>query len=130
VLCPVGARPETVALLDWAAEFCMRVGASLNVLHVIRPIADWPTVAWEAEMQEELRQAAHARIAALQAEARVEAPMRVLVGEIAATIAERAREDEADLILIGRGAVQAALGRLRTHAYGIIQRSPCPVLSV
>ena len=32
--------------------------------------------------------------------------------------------------VLGRGSLQAPLGRLRTHAYGIIQRSPCPVLSV
>ena len=36
----------------------------------------------------------------------------------------------ADLIVIGRGSAQAALGRLRTHVYGVVQQSPCPVLSV
>ena len=42
---------------------------------------------------------------------------------------EHAREEDADLILIARGSLQAPQGRLRTHAYGIIQRSRCPVLS-
>jgi nucleotide-binding universal stress UspA family protein len=54
----------------------------------------------------------------------------VAIGDIAATVNEHAREEDADLILIGRGSLQAPLGRLRTHAYGIIQRSRCPVLSV
>jgi hypothetical protein len=36
----------------------------------------------------------------------------------------------ADLVLIGRGSISSTLGRLRTHAYQIIQRSPCPVISV
>jgi hypothetical protein len=40
------------------------------------------------------------------------------------------RQEDADLILIGRGIVTETLGRLRTHAFGIVQRSPCPVLSV
>ena len=69
-------------------------------------------------------------IVSLQATAGLHAPLRVAVGEIVATVTEHAREEDADLILIGRGSLQSALGRLRTHAYGIIQRSPCPVLSV
>ena len=35
-----------------------------------------------------------------------------------------------DLILIGRGMLHETMGRLRTHAYGIIRHAPCPVLSV
>jgi len=57
-------------------------------------------------------------------------PLRVAVGEIVATITEEARQEGADLIVLGRGAIYEPLGRLRTHAHGIIQRSPCPVLSV
>jgi hypothetical protein len=36
----------------------------------------------------------------------------------------------ADLVVIGRGVLNGTLGRLRTHAYGIIRQSPSPVLSV
>jgi nucleotide-binding universal stress UspA family protein len=57
-------------------------------------------------------------------------PLRVAVGEIVNTITEEARQEGADLIVLGRGAMHETLGRLRTHAHGIIQRSPCPVLSV
>jgi nucleotide-binding universal stress UspA family protein len=77
-----------------------------------------------------VRQAAQTAIMSLQASAGVHAPLRVAVGDIVATVTEHAREENADLILIGRGSLQSSLGRLRTHAYGIIQRSPCPVLSV
>jgi nucleotide-binding universal stress UspA family protein len=52
------------------------------------------------------------------------------VGEIVTTITEEARQEGADLIVLGRGPMHETLGRLRTHAHGIIQRSPCPVLSV
>ena len=75
-------------------------------------------------------QTAHAKILSLQTLAAVQAPLRVAVGDIAATVTNDAREEDADLILIGRGSLQSDLGRLRTHAYGIIQRSPCPVLGV
>jgi hypothetical protein len=33
------------------------------------------------------------------------------------------------LLVIGRGTVSESFGRLRTHAFGIIQRSPCPIVS-
>jgi hypothetical protein len=35
-----------------------------------------------------------------------------------------------DLVVIARGAILGGLGRLRTHAYSIINKSPVPVLSV
>ena len=130
ILCAVDGRPESVALLKWAADFSTRVGAALKVLHVIRPITDWPTLESEGALQEKMRHAAHAQIVSLQAAAGVQAPLRVAIGDIAATVTEHASEEDADLILIGRGSLQAPLGRLRTHAYGIIQRSRCPVLSV
>jgi nucleotide-binding universal stress UspA family protein len=130
ILCAVDGSPASGALLEWAADFSTRVGATLKLLHVVGPITDWPSLESERALQEQVRQAAHAKIVSLQASAGVQAPLRVAVGDIVATVTEDAREENADLILIGRGALQSALGRLRTHAYGIIQRSPCPVLSV
>jgi nucleotide-binding universal stress UspA family protein len=130
ILCAVDGGPSSGALLKWAADFSARVGAALTLLHVVGPITDWPSLDSERALQEQVRQTAHAKIVSLQASAGVHAPLRVAVGDIVATVAEHAQEEEADLILIGRGSLHAALGRLRTHAYGIIHRSPCPVLSV
>jgi nucleotide-binding universal stress UspA family protein len=130
ILCAVDRRPESGALLTWAADFSTRVGAALKVLHVVGPITDWPSLEPEGALQEQVRQAAHAQIMSLQTAAGVHAPLRVATGDIVATVAEHAREEGADLLLIGRGSLHAPLGRLRTHAHGIIQRSPCPVLSV
>jgi nucleotide-binding universal stress UspA family protein len=85
----------------------------------------------ERELQEQAREEARAKILALQrAAGGVEAPVRIAVGQIANTVTEEARQEGADLIVIGRGSLQSPLGRLRTHAHGIIQKSPCPVLSV
>jgi nucleotide-binding universal stress UspA family protein len=47
--------------------------------------------------------------------------------EVVANIAARR---EAGLVVIGRSSPSGVLGRLRTHSYSIIRRSPCPVLSV
>jgi nucleotide-binding universal stress UspA family protein len=54
----------------------------------------------------------------------------VAVGDVAGAVREEARRHSADLIVIGRGLLHERLGRLRTHSYGIIRHSPCPVLSV
>ena len=130
ILCAVDGSAASGALLTWAADFSTRVGAALKLLHVVGSITDWPSLERERALQEQVRQAAQTAIMSLQASAGVHAPLRVAVGDIVATVTEHAREENADLILIGRGSLQSALGRLRTHAYGIIQRSPCPVLSV
>jgi nucleotide-binding universal stress UspA family protein len=130
VLCAFDAMNDSTKLLRWAADFSHRLGAALKLLHVVNPISDWPTLERARELQEQVRQAAEARVKSIRASAGVDAPLRIAVGDTAATVAEQAREEDADLIVIGRGSLPSSLGRLRTHAYGIIQRSPCPVLSV
>ena len=130
VLCALDGSEQSPVVLRRAVEFCRQIEAALNLLHVVRPASDWLALESERELQEQLRNEARTRLDAIRKSAGVDAPLRVAVGEIAATVAEEARQEGADLVLLGRGSLQSTLGRLRTHAYGIIQRSPCPVLSV
>jgi len=58
------------------------------------------------------------------------APLSMPVGQIVRMVVEEAVRERADLLILGRGSVAEPFGRLRTHAFGIIQRSPCPVISV
>ena len=117
-------------LLQWADRFCHAVAAQLHVLHVVRPITDWPSLERERELQDEIREEARKNIDKIEQEAGVSAPICVPVGEIVNTVVEEARQDEADLIIIGRGSLPESFGGLRTHSFGIVQRSRCPVLSV
>src|SRR5579862_9074153 len=130
ILYAVDGTPATPALMQWAAEFSQRMGASLKFLHVAPRISDWLALPGERELQEQVRDQARANIDALKRTVGLEAPVRVAVGQIVDTVTEEARQEGADLVLIGRGSLQSPLGRLRTHAYGIIQKSPCPVASV
>jgi hypothetical protein len=57
----------------------------------------------------------------------VVADLRAIVGE---TTAAQAREQHADLVIIGQGLLHEHFGRLRTHAFSIIQQSGCPVLRI
>lgn len=102
-----------------------------KVLHDAKcPISDALALPPESALQEEVNQQARAKIESLQKSAGVEASLEIAVGSVAEAVAKAAEQQGVNLILIGRGSLQGSLGRLRTHAYGIIHKSPCPVLSV
>jgi nucleotide-binding universal stress UspA family protein len=130
IICALDGSEKSLALAQWAAGFSHQVGASLQLLHVVRSISDWLSLESQQSLQEELRMEARNRIEGGLKTAGLDLPLRVAVGEIVATITEEARQESADLIVLGRGGMHETLGRLRTHAHGIIQRSPCPVMSV
>jgi len=130
ILCALDGSDQSVALARWASEFGRQLGASVQLFHVVRPVSDWLALETEQELQEEVRTESRARLESSLKAVGLELPLRIAVGEIVATITEEARQDGADLIVVGRGALHETLGRLRTHVHGIIQRSPCPVLSV
>jgi nucleotide-binding universal stress UspA family protein len=130
ILCAVDGSEKSLTIAQWAVDFSHQVGASLQLMHVVRPISDWLSLESEQALQEELRTEARNRIETSLNSGGLDLPLRIAVGEIVNTITEEARQEGADLIVLGRGAIHETLGRLRTHAHGIIQRSPCPVLSV
>ena len=116
IVCAVDATNEGVPLVQHAALFSKRVGATLTILRVVEP--------------EEVRDTASKAVESMLAAAQVEATTRVVVGDIVRRAAEAAREEHADLIIVGRGAIREPFARLRNHSLGIIEQSPCPVLSV
>jgi nucleotide-binding universal stress UspA family protein len=130
ILCAIDGSAATPSIARWAFEFAQAAGARLNLLHVVGPVSDWPSLQRERELQEQVREDAHERITTMLRSADVSGEVRVAVGGIVQTATEHARQAQVDLMIIGRGAVPEPFGRLRTHAFGIIQRSPCPVLSV
>lgn len=131
VLCAVDGTAKTGALAQWAAEYSRHIGAALKLLHVVPPLSDWLSLPSERELQEQARETARARIEdQLKSVGLADLTPRVAVGQIADTVTEEARQEGADVVIIGRGTLQGRMGRLRTHAYAIIQKSPCPVVSV
>jgi len=130
ILCALDATTEGVPLLQHAALFSKRVGAALSVLHVVEPVSDWPSLARERALQEEVRDTASRAIESMLGCAGITARTRVVVGGVVPRAAEAAREEKADLVIVGRGALREPFRWARTHAFGIIEQSPCPVLSV
>src|SRR5665213_1771821 len=120
ILCALDGSETSLALAKWAADFSRQAGAGLQLLHVVRTIIDWLSLESEQELQEELRTESRNRIETSLKSGGLDLPLRVAVGEIVATITEEARQEGADLIVLGRGAMHETLGRLRTHAHAII----------
>ena len=54
ILCAVDGRPESGALLTWAANFSTRVGATLKLLHVVGPMPDSPSFEREGALEEQV----------------------------------------------------------------------------
>jgi nucleotide-binding universal stress UspA family protein len=130
VLCAVDGGGQTVSLLRWASDFCASCGARLQLLHVVAPVTDIGWLASERQRQEQFRQSESSRVETICRGASIVAPLQVVVGEVGPTVADVVRRTGVDLVIIGRGAIVEPFGRLRAQALGIIQRSPCPVLSV
>src|SRR6476469_4496673 len=98
-------------------------------MHVVSGVQGWPERQLDQEFEETLRAPARETIEKLQKSVGVKTPLCVAEGEIAGAVREEAELHKSDLIIIGRGLLHDTLGRLRTHALGIIRKSPCPVLS-
>jgi nucleotide-binding universal stress UspA family protein len=130
ILCAIDRTPEAVKVMKWAAGYSQKMGAQLKLLHVVGPISDCLSLPGEQRLQDEIRKEASTQIASLRQTAGIDAPFCVAVGEITDVVTEEARQEQADLVLMGRGSLPNTLGRLHTHVYGIIQQSPCPVLSI
>jgi nucleotide-binding universal stress UspA family protein len=131
VLCAVDGTPKSVPLLEWSAQFARDTGAVLRLVHVAAGGTEaWPERHLNREFEEMVRKEARETVERLQRTVGVEAPLCIATGDIADGIREEARRHAADLIVIGRGLLHETLGRLRTHAYGIIRQAPCPVISI
>jgi nucleotide-binding universal stress UspA family protein len=130
ILCAVDLSQRSHPALHWAKQFAADTQSRLTIVHatplalaagVGAPIPDW---------RPELDDAAREEIARLQQSEGTHAAVTIVAGEVAHAVRAAAEEVEADLLVIGRGAENGHLGRLRNHAYPIIRHSPCPVVSV
>lgn len=130
VLCAVDASPASIELMRSAAEWCKMLGATLRLVHAVPAIEAWPERTMDQEFEETLRENARRTIQNLEKASDIEVPVCVGAGAVPDVVREEALQHKTDLIVIGRGALQGTLGRLRTHSHGIIRNAPCPVLSV
>lgn len=131
ILCACDLSPKSVESMRWAADFAARSGGSLEMVHAVPAAEARPERYFDTELVAVLANEARERIGKLLAESGLTAAaIHTRGGSPDRVIHEVAAETRADLLVIGRGAVAAGLGRLRAHGYSIIGNSPCPVVSV
>jgi nucleotide-binding universal stress UspA family protein len=126
-LCAVDDDIRDVQLLKWAAQLASEQRAMLQLVHAVTTPA---AIAEKSDsLYAALNRLARARLDALQHNAGTNVEITLGFGPVWRVVREVAVEHRADLILIGRGAIQQGLGRLRSNAYAVIREAPCPVIS-
>lgn len=130
IVCAVDGPLKSGPVVDWAAKFAAEMKADLYLVHAIPVPATWPERQLNQEYESVLRQNAREQIERYMQAANLHAPVRVVAGDVNTVVRDEALQRNADLVIIGRGMLDETLGRLRTHAYGIIRSAPCPVISV
>jgi nucleotide-binding universal stress UspA family protein len=130
ILCAVDGTPRSVSLMQWSANLASDLGATLRLVHVVAGVERSSHRSFDSGHDQDLHDQARDTIHKLQETAGVNAPLCIIAGGVAEGVREEARRHGTDLVVIGRGVLHETLGRLRTHSYGIIRRSPSPVISV
>lgn len=127
--CAVDLGPHSEAVLRWAGDFAQRFGSRLTVIHASAQLAPTLGVVHDPEFRAHLADLMTAQVADLVRKTGIDAEIKLAAGEPAKAVAEAARENGSDVLVIGR-TPPGLMGRLRTTAYAIIRQSPCPVISV
>jgi nucleotide-binding universal stress UspA family protein len=130
ILCAVDMAAASIPLMRAAGNLAKEFGSALRLVHAVPGIEAWPERQMDQEFEQTIRENARRTVQELQKAADIDVPVCVGAGTVADVVREEALQHGADLIIIGRGALQETMGRLRTHAYGIIRHAPCPVLSI
>lgn len=130
VVCAIDNAPGCVPLFRWARDLTKALGASLSVVHALPAVDETSDNCGEAEVRRYLLSEAQKSFSARFASEPEAVSVNLRGGGIATVVREAALAEHADLVVIGRGHSDRALGRLRSSAYSIIRTSPCPVISV
>jgi nucleotide-binding universal stress UspA family protein len=130
IICAVDSDSSAVSVIRWAGWLAQRYEAALNIVHVIPGMDEISNNRGEVQVRRYLSKRAEADLSVIMDQAGIRGDLLLRGGSISAKLAETARQQHADLMVIGRGHTRLALGRLRTHSFSIIREAPCPVLSV
>lgn len=129
IVCALDIRDEAVAVLRFARALAREFSAKVQVVHSVPKAETRPNKYFDFDLHACLMDSARVAISKLQREAGTEFPITLKDCAVPRAVSEFALEQNAGLVVIGRGTLQEPLGRLRTHAYQIIRDAPCPVLS-
>lgn len=132
ILCAIDGTERSGDLIRLASQLADAEKTGVELVHVIPALwLDPESQAGATEnIQTVLEADAKARIEYLQSTCGTRFPVHIVYGDLPKAVAAQVQRASARLLIIGRGHMHAALGRLRTHVNAIIERAGCPVLSV
>jgi nucleotide-binding universal stress UspA family protein len=130
VLCAVDTDEHGESVLKWAWQFAQQQNLELQLVHAVAGADGMWTEESDPSMYDFLFHAARAQFANLQAAAGTSLDIRLIGGSVGSAVHQAALDYDADLIVIGRGAIQGTFGRLKNNASAIIRAAPCPVISI
>ena len=130
VACAIDLGPQSNAALKTAAGIAHETKGDVLVVHAIPSIEVRPASYLDTDFSAHLSAEARVRVEELQDQTDTNFKVCIQGGDPADVVARVACAHKVDLVVIARGAILGGLGRLRTHAYSIINKSPVPVLSV
>ena len=126
IVCAVELNPEAESVLQAAGIVSQAYGSKVCVVHVETPPQGSDHTTPAESLREMLRRVSQAYGIQLEADAKI----RVLDCAVPEGVRRAAIEEQADLLVVGRGREKAGFSRVWSQLYAIIGESPCPVLSV
>src|SRR5450755_2310283 len=129
IVCALELTEEAPPLLSFTQGLAKYFGAKVRVVHSVPEAETRPNKYFDSDLHRYLSESARVDLAKLQRQAGTDFPLSIGASGIAKEVARAAKEEKADLVVIGRGKAKESFARIRTHAYEIIHEAPCPVLS-
>jgi nucleotide-binding universal stress UspA family protein len=132
IACALDLREDSRATLEWAWGLAQACKAELEILHIVSWLEHSPlsTEHFTEKLREALLSATEREVRELMASVGCDAKLTVDLGSPLELLPQAVEEAGADVLVIGRGRDLGRIGRLWSHAYGLIRRSPVPVVSV
>jgi len=130
ILAAVDLAPDQIEVVSRSAELAREFGGAVRLLHAVPSAEHVPGDTGGSEFSNFLLRSAQVQIENFQREAGTNFEVLVRPGSVTEAIRDAALESQADLVVLGRGRVREAFGRLLSRTYDIIGASPCPVLSL
>lgn len=130
IVCGVDCNSDAVALIRWAGWIAGSYGATVKLVHVIPALNETSRNRGEVSLRRYFTERAQAEFDVIMDHTGFRNKLLLRGGSIPARLAETVRQEHADLLIVGRGRLRKALGRLRTHSLAIVRESPRPVISV
>jgi nucleotide-binding universal stress UspA family protein len=130
IVVAVDTNKEGVCVVKRTMDLAGLFNAKLHLVHAVPAAMPHSQLRMDADYRHLIVEDARVEVAKMQQRAGSDLPITVEASAVSQLVQKVATQQGADLVIIGRGKQHATLGRLRTHAYGIIRDSPCPVLSL